>query len=251
MKNLLEKYKSFNRGEIDYVDFLEDTNISGKGKHLKPDPDAAKAIITLLNELEAKHDFEAALRLIVDGELMTPERMDVCCELEYQTFFRPGRFEHALYVGSGGYPLIAAYVLERDPNVRFDCMDIVPYATVICERVVKELGYSDRVHAFTGNSLDFTEADAAKYDAYFLSSAVRPKNTIVRKLLEIKIENARIYAREDVSHPDFYEPVDIRHPDLLTAREAHVKWQEFVRESGEEGRSSYSMAPAAAEVGQT
>ena len=78
MKNLVEKYKSYNRSEIDYVDFLEDTNIFGKGKHLKPDPDAAKAIITLLNELEAKHDFEAALRLIVDGELMTPERMDVC-----------------------------------------------------------------------------------------------------------------------------------------------------------------------------
>ncbi len=194
---------------------------------------------------EAKHDFEAALRLILNGELMTPERMDVCCELEYQMFFKPGNFDHALYIGSGGYPLIAAYVLERDPHVRFDCMDIVPYATVICERVVKELGFSDRVHAFTGNVLECTKSDIAKYDAFFISSAVRPKNEIIRKLLKLKNGNAKIYSREDVSHPDFYEPVEVRHSDLLTAPQAHEKWKEFVSEYSAAEHSTYYMPPPA------
>ena len=239
MKGLLSRYKSLTRSELDYLQFLDDSNIYGKGKHLKHDADARKEIITLLNEMEAKHDFEAALRLLRNGEVMTPEKMNVSCELEYQMFFRPGKFKHALYIGCGGYPLITTYVLERDLDIRFACMDIVPYATAICDMVVEELGFAERVHAFTGNVLEFTESDVGEYDAYFLSSAVRPKNTIIQKLLEIKTETAKIYAREDASHPDFYEPVEVKHPDLLSARGADLKWKEFIGKR-KESRSSFS-----------
>jgi hypothetical protein len=229
VKRLVERYASVRPHEIDYTALLLDTNVFGRGKFLIPDSEARSRLATLLSEAEALLDLSAAFRLLVGGELCSPDDMKVSCELEYWAFFKPNQFRRVLYVGSGACPTIVLYTLPKQPAIVFDAVDISPQATVLCSQIAAKLGHQDRIQPFTQDALEMSPDRIRTYDGFFVSSAVRPKNTIIRHLLKHKRQAAKIYAREDVSHPDFYELVEIADPDLLTARQARDLWE---RETG-------------------
>jgi hypothetical protein len=203
---------------------LVDTNVFGRGRTLVRDEDALEKLVTLVSEAEAHRDLDAAMRALDGEKLCSPEEMKVGCDLEWWTFFKPGCFSRVLYIGSGACPLIAFYVLERDPKIIIDGVDIIPHATVLCSRLAERFGYRDRLRPFTGDALDLGSERVREYDAFFISSAVRPKNDIIDRLLVQKQRDAKIYAREDETHPDFYEPVRIRDKDLLSAKQARARW---------------------------
>ncbi len=242
MKELLRKYAGCQPHRLDYTSLLVDTNIFGRGHVLVRNEDALEELATLVSEAEAHNDLDAAMRILDGEKLCSPEEMKVGCELEWWAFFEPGRFSRVLYIGSGACPLIAFYVLERDPKIIIDGIDISPQATVLCSRLAEHFGYQDRLRPFTGNALGLGPKQISEYDAFFISSAVRPKNDIIRQLLAQKKREARIYAREDEAHPDFYEPVRLRHLDLLSAKEARGRW------TAEKG-TPYPMPPGCEMIG--
>lgn len=225
MRELLRRFASCPPHEVDYTALLEETNVFGRGKRLVRDPDAQRKLATLLSHAEASLDLAAATGAIAEGRLCSADEMKVSCELEYWAFFAPNRFARVLYIGSGAYPQIALYVLERDPTVVFDAVDLVPHATVLCSRLAATLAYTNRLLPFTQDALELEPERIALYDAFFISSAVRPKNAIIERLLRHKPPHARVYAREDLAHPDFYELVQVSHPDLVTARHARSLWR--------------------------
>jgi hypothetical protein len=226
MRALLDRFAGVRPHELDYTVLLQETNVFGRGRRLVPDPAARRRLATLLSEAEASLDLTAAITALTEGRLCSPDEMKVGCELEYRTFFEPNHFARVLYIGSGAYPQIAFYVLERDPASVFDAVDIVPHASVLCSRLAAKLGYADRLFPFTRDAIDLEPERIERYDAYFISSAVRPKNATIERLLRHKPRHARIYAREDPAHPDFYELVEVSHPDLMTARHARSLWRE-------------------------
>ena len=224
MKELLRKYADCPPHQIDYTSLLVDTNIFGRGRALVRDEDALEKLATLVSEAEAHLDLDAAMRAL-DGEILcSSEEMKVSCELEWWAFFEPGCFSRVLYIGSGACPLIAFYVLERDPKIIIDGIDITPQATILCSRLAEHSGYHGRLRPFTGDALGLGPEQICEYDAFFISSAVRPKNDIIELLLAQKQRGAKIYAREDEAHPDFYEPVRVSNRDLLSAKEARARW---------------------------
>jgi hypothetical protein len=129
-----------------------------------------------------------------------------------------------LYIGSGSYPTVALYALARHSGLLIDGIDIVPHCTVLCERVAARLGLDHRLRAFTLDAATLDPATIERYDGFFISSAVRPKNAIIERLLEHKRSGALTYAREDEAHPHFYEPITVEHPEVLTARRARACW---------------------------
>ncbi len=224
MKELLQKYAHCPSHQIDYTGLLVDTNIFGLGRALVRNEVALEKLATLVSEAEAHLDLDAAMRALNGETLSSPEDMKVGCELEWWAFFEPGRFSRVLYIGSGACPLIAFYVLARDPKIIIDGIDITPQATVLCSRLAEHFNYQDRLHPFTGDALNLKPEQICEYDAFFISSAVRPKNEIIERLLAKKQRSAKIYAREDEAHPDFYEPVLTHHQDLLNAKNARARW---------------------------
>jgi hypothetical protein len=177
-----------------------------------------------MSEVEVRLDLEAAFRCIVEGATVDASTMKLTCDLEDWAFFgRPG-LRHVLYIGCGAYPTIALYALDRHPDLVVDGLDIVPHCTVLCEQVGDRLGLGDRLLVSTGDAVDLTAAEIARYDGFFVSSAVRPKNDVIRMLLAHKRPEATIYAREDEAHPLFYEAVSVEHPDVLGARTARARW---------------------------
>ena len=226
MKRLVEKYAGRPAHELDYTALLRETNVFGEGRSLVPDERSRARLATLLSEAEAAIELEGVMEFFRSGRRMTLEELHVSCELEYWAFFEPNRFSRVLYAGSGAWPTIALYVLERQPQVVIDGVDVIPQTTVLCSRVASELGYRDRLRPSTMNALDLEPERIRSYDAFFLSSAVRPKNDVLRHLLLHKRETARIYAREDEAHPQFYEPVTVDHPHVLSARQARRLWRE-------------------------
>ena len=150
MKKLAERYSACAPHELDYTELLEETNIFGRGKHLVDDDEARKKLAILLAEAETHEDLKAAWQCLTTGVHYSPDDMKVSCELEYRMFFERANFSHVLYVGSGAYPQVALYVLERDPNIIFDAIDIVPHTTVLCSQLAAKLGYRDRLRPFTG-----------------------------------------------------------------------------------------------------
>jgi hypothetical protein len=99
-------------------------------------------------------------------------------------------------------------------------VDISPYATVFCSILTAKLGYEKRLELITRSAIEIEPEIIRLCDGFFITSAAKPKNETIERILLHKRPNAKMYAREDVSHPDFYEPVTITHPDLLSAREA-------------------------------
>jgi hypothetical protein len=224
VKRLAEKYAALAPHEVDYTALLEETNLFRRGRELVHDEAACRSLAVRLAEAEARLDLEAAGRCLAGRQAIVPREMKVSCELEYWAFFERRDFARLLYIGSGAYPTIALYVLERKPRLRVEGLDVVPHCTVLCSEVAAKLGLADRLRAFTGDGLALEPHVIARYDAFFLSSAVRPKNTIIEHLLRHKRPGAPIYAREDEAHPFFYEPVRVEHPDLLAARAARARW---------------------------
>jgi hypothetical protein len=224
MKRLAEEWRRIPPADRDYETMLSQTNVFGAGSELKRDEGALQELMTLLSEAEAKLDIRAAVRCIATCQATPLEEMKVSCEVEYSTFFAPGRFDRVLYIGSGAYPTIALYVLERQEQIVIDGVDIIPHATVLCSQVAQRLGLSARLRPSTRDALDLPRETIREYDAFFVSSAVRPKHQILARLVAHKRPGARIYAREDEAHPDFYELVRIEHPDLLKARQARAMW---------------------------
>jgi len=242
MRELLRKYANCPPHRINYTNLLVDTNIFGRGHALVRDEDALGKLATLVSEAEAHHDLDAAMHVLAGETLCSPEEMKVGCELEWWAFFKPSRFSRVLYIGSGACPMIAFYVLERDPKIIIDGIDITPQSTVLCSRLAEHFGYQGRLRPFTGDALDLGPEQTREYDAFFISSAVRPKNDIIERLLVQKQHEAKIYAREDEAHPDFYEPIHVRHQDLLSAKEARARW-------AAEKKTPYPMPPGCEMIG--
>jgi hypothetical protein len=225
MKSLVERYESFKPHEVDYDALLEDTDVFRGGKNLTDDPVATRRIGVRLAEAEAALDISAAIQFLTEGRLRTPAEMKVGCELEYWAFFEPNHFSRVLYVGSGACPMIAIYVLERDSDIVFDGIDIVPHASVLCSQLAAKMGYSRRLRASTQDGLELEPERLQLYDGFFISSAVPPKNQIIERLLKYKQPKAKIYAREDAAHPQFYPVVEVTHPDLMTGDQARELWR--------------------------
>lgn len=224
MRRLVEKYSGIAPHEPDYTALLEDTNVFRRGRGLVYDDISCRKLGTLVAEAEARLDLEAAWRCLTGGQGPSPDEMKLSCELEDWAFFEPAGFSRVLYIGSGAYPLIALYALGRQPGLHLDGIDIVPHCTVLCSQVAAKLGLGDRLRASTADGIAVEPDVIAQYDGFFLSSAVRPKNAIIERLLRHKRPGTRIYAREDEAHPYFYEPVRVEHPDLLPARAARARW---------------------------
>ena len=224
MKALVDKYCACPPHQRDYLKLLEDSNLQGEGKNLTYDAHSLARLRTVFSETEAKLEVEAVFDVLTNGRLYSQEKMQVSCDMEYRTFFGPNSFSNVLLVGSGGYPQIALYALQCDNNIRFRAVDRSPYATVLCSMLAAKLGYEDRLEAFTCNALELEPVVIQSFDGFFIHSAVKPKNKVVERLLIHKRPNAKVYAREDVTHPDFYEPITFTHPDLLTARQAYDQW---------------------------
>ena len=224
MKNLVDKYRACPPHQRDYLKLLEESNLEGEGKNLTYDAHSLASLRTVFSETEAKLEVEAVLDVLTKGRLYSQEKMQVSCDMEYRTFFEPNKFSKVLLVGSGGYPQIALYALQCDVNISFLAVDRSPYATVLCGMLAAKVGYDDRLKALTCNALELEPAVIQSYDGFFIHSAVKPKNKIVERLLIHKRPGAKVYAREDVTHPDFYEPITFTHPDLLTARQAYDQW---------------------------
>jgi hypothetical protein len=224
MKALVDKYSACPPHERDYLNLLEESDLQGEGKNLIYDAHSLARLRTVFSETEAKLEVEAVLDVLTNGQLYSQEKMQVSCDMEYRTFFEPNNFSKVLLVGSGGYPQIALYALQCDNNIRFSAVDRSPYATVLCSMLAAKLGYEKRLEAFTCNALELAPAVIRSHDGFFIHSAVKPKNKIVERLLIHKRPDAKVYAREGVTHPDFYEPVTFTHPDLLTSRQAYDQW---------------------------
>jgi hypothetical protein len=231
MKRLVEKHDAFPPHKRDYLELLEDTNVTGRGKDLIYDADACARLDTMLSETEARDDVEAVFDLLTKGEFCPLEKMQVSCDMEYRVFFEPNSFSNVLLVGSGGYSQIALYVFRYDDEICFGAADICPHATVLCSMLAAKLGYERRLIPITRGAMEIEPEIIQAYDGFFLSSAIKQKNETIERLLLHKRPNAKIYAREDVSHPEFYEPVTISHPDLLTARQAYEKWKTLQEEA--------------------
>ena len=214
---------------LDYTQLLIETNVFGRGKNLRRDHSALDALREMMSLVESDCDYQAARRVLQGEPLCSPEDMKVGCELEWETFFSRGRFESLLYIGSGACPAIALFVLKRDSKIVIDGIDIAPEATNLCLQLAARMGLRERLCPSTQDALTLSPDQIKAYDSFFISSAVRPKNEIILRLLEHKRNGAKIYGREDESHPDFYELVTVRHPDLLAAREARSIW---LREKG-------------------
>jgi len=225
MRSIVEKYESCLPHKRDYLSLLEDTNVKGKGKNLKYDPSAFARLCTMFAETEAKLEIEAVMDLLTKDQFFPLEKMDVGCEMEYWAFFEPNAFSKVLIVGAGGYPQIVLYAFQRDNEISFGAVDISPYAVVLCSMFIAKLGYENRLEAFTCSAVEIEPEVIHSYDGFFITSAVREKNETIERILLHKRPNAKIYAREDDGHPDFYVPVTISHPDLLTAGEARERWR--------------------------
>ncbi|MGH3853010.1 MAG: hypothetical protein ACRDR6_05825 [Pseudonocardiaceae bacterium] len=225
MKRLLAKYERVAPHERDYTALLRDTNVFGAGRDLEWDDDACQELGMMVAEAEAHHDLTAAWRFLSGGPAYDAHAMKVSCELEYWAFFEPHHFRRMLYIGSGAYPHIALYALARLPELQIDGVDLTPHCKMLCSAVAAKLGFADRFRARTARGEDLDPDCIHSYDAFFLSSAVRPKNAIIEFLLRHRCPQALIYAREDQAHPHFYEPVEIEHPDVFSARRARALWQ--------------------------
>ena len=230
MKTVVEKYGPCPPHTRDYLKLLDDTDLMGKGKNLKYDSDACRRLSTMFAETEAKLEVEAVMDLLTNDLFFPLEKMQVSCEMEYRTFFEPNSFSRVLIIGSGGYPQIALYAFRFDNEISFGAADISPYATVLCSMLAAKLGYEKRLEPFTRSAVEIEPEIIRSYDGFFISSAVKPKNDAIKRILLHKRPNAKIYAREDITHPDFYELVTINHPDLLSAREA---WEILKRQNGQ------------------
>lgn len=224
MKKLLAQYALVPPHEIDYTAILKDTNIFGSGKHLKFDAEACAALSKVISEAEARLDIDVAWACVTSGARYQSDDMKVSCDLEYWAFFEPNDFSRVLYIGSGAYPTIAIYVLERRSRIKFDGIDNVPHCTVLCSRVAATLGLARRLRPFTADAMTLDRKAIERYDAFFISSAVKPKMAVIKLLLRFKRSDALIYAREDEAHPFFYEPVTVSHQDLITAKIARSRW---------------------------
>ena len=230
MKRLVEKHDACPPHKRDYHELLEDTNVTGRGKDLIYDADACARLDTMLSETEARDDVEAVFDLLTTGQFCPLEKMQVSCDMEYRVFFEPNSFSNVLLVGSGGYSQIALYVFRHDDEICFGAADVCSYATVLCSMLAAKLGYEKRLKPITCSAIELQPEIIQAYDGFFISSAVKPKNETIERILLHKQQHAKIYAREDVSHPEFYEPVTISHPDLLTASQAHEKWRTLQEE---------------------
>jgi hypothetical protein len=229
MRALLARYAGVPPHRLDYTALLRDTNVFRAGRALVWDAEAHRGLGALLAEAEAREDLQAAGDCLRGRTPADPAAMKVSCELEFWAFFAPGGFRRVLYVGSGAYPQTAIHALERLPDLRVDGVDAVPHCTVLCAAVAEKLGLGDRLRPRTARGEALDPDVVAAYDGFLLSSAVTPKNAIIEQLLRHRRPGARIYAREDAAHPQFYAPVEVRHPDVLPAREARVRW---LREKG-------------------
>ncbi|MPY94016.1 MAG: hypothetical protein GEV08_13410 [Acidimicrobiia bacterium] len=224
MRRLVDRYAAIRTTDTDYLGLLLDTNVFGRGRDLVFDEAAHRWLASRMTEVEARLDLEAAFCCIAERSTVDVTAMKLTCELEDWAFFAAGDLRRVLYIGCGAYPTIALYALARHRDLVIDGLDIVAHCTVLCEQVADRLGLQDRVSVATGDAADLTAGEVARYDGFFLSSAVRPKNEIIRTLLAHKRPEARIYAREDEAHPLFYEPVTVDHPDVLGARAARARW---------------------------
>jgi hypothetical protein len=241
VRRLVEAYRGVPPHELDYTALLEATNCFGAGRHLEWDEDSFGRLQAMLSEAEAWLDLQAAWRCLSDGSAGDPAEMKVSCELEFWAFFEPLGAGRVLYVGSGAYPQTALYALERLPLLRVDGVDLVPHCSVLCSAVAERLGLADRLSAFTLPGEELSSDLVASYDAFFVSSAVRPKNAIIERILRHRRPHAPIYAREDEAHPYFYEPVGVDHPEVMSARRARARWAE--------AKGSPAPLPEGCEVG--
>jgi hypothetical protein len=224
MRRLVEAYRGVPPHRLDYTALLKATNCFGAGRSLEWDADAFARLRAMLSEAEAWLDLTAAWRCLSEGRVGGPEEMKVSCELEFWAFFEPLRAGRVLYVGSGAFPQTALYALQRLPGLAVDGVDLVPHCSVLCSAVAERLGLSERLRAWTVAGEELPAELIASYEAFFVSSAVSPKNEIIERLLRHRRPHAVIYAREDQAHPDFYEPVRVDHPDVLSARQARARW---------------------------
>jgi hypothetical protein len=224
MKRLVEKYAAIRTTDTDYTELLLDTNVFGAGRDLVFDEGSYRWLATRMSEVEARLDLEAAFRCISEAATVDAGSMKLTCDLEDWAFFGKQDLRQVLYIGCGAYPTIALYALASHPELTIDGLDIVEHCTVLCEQLADRLGLSARLRVATGDAARLTPAEIARYDGFFVSSAVRPKNDILRMLLAHKRGGTPIYAREDEAHPLFYEPVTVEHPDVLGARTARARW---------------------------
>lgn len=223
MRRIVEKYAGRPPHVLDYSVLLEETNVFGAGRDLVYERSACETLITLLSEVEAALDLWSAFGFL-SGTPVDVASMKVSSELEFWAFFQNGNFSNVLWIGSGATPITAFYALQRLPELHITGLDLVPHCTVLCSQVAARLEFQERLHPLTGSARELGKETIEKYDGFFISSAVRPKNEIIELLLTFKQKNARIYAREDESHPYFYEPVTLGHPDVLTGRQARAFW---------------------------
>lgn len=224
MKRLVEKYSRIRTTDTDYTELLLDTNIFGRGADLVYDNESYAWLANRMSEAEARLDLQAAFDCISGGAMVDASTMKVTCDLEDWAFFGSEGLRRVLYIGCGAYPSIALYALMRHPDLVIEGLDIVAHCTVLCEQLSDRLGLQDRLLVATGDAADLTPQEIARFDGFFVSSAVRPKNEIIEKLLADKRAGTRIYAREDEAHPLFYHPVTVSHPDVLSARGARRAW---------------------------
>ena len=241
MRRLVEAYRGVPPHQLDYTALLEATNRFGAGRQLEWDQASFVELQAMLSEAEAWLDLQAAWRCLSEGTAGDPATMKVSSELEFWAFFEPLGAGRVLYVGSGAYPQTALYALERLPELRVDGIDLVPHCSVLCSALAERLGLAGRLVAFTVPGEELSPDLIGSYDGFFVSSAVRPKNTIIDRILRYRRPHAPIYAREDEAHPDFYEPVEVDHPEVLSARRARARWAE--------AKGSPAPLPAGCEVG--
>lgn len=224
MRRLVESLRGVPPHQLDYTGLLKATNRFGAGRNLEWDRASFVRLQAMLSEAEAWLDVRAAGRCLTDGTTGDPSVMKVSCELEFWAFFEPLGAGRVLYVGSGAFPQTALYALERLPGLQVDGIDLVPHCSVLCSAVAERLGLSERLVAWTVPGEELPADLIASYDGFFVSSAVRPKNAIIERLLRHRRAHAPVYAREDLAHPDFYEPVEVDHPEVLSARRARARW---------------------------
>lgn len=226
MRRLLEAYSKVPPHELDYTALLRATNVFGAGARLEWDEEAAKRVGVLLAEAEARLDLEAAWACLSGGAQPDVEAMKVSAELELWAFFERHPLRRVLWVGCGAYPTTALAALQRLPELTIDGVDVVPHCTVLCSAVAARLGLSGRLRALTVPGEELDPQLIEEHDGFFVSSAVRPKNVVIDHILRHKRPGTAVYAREDLAHPQFYEPVEVDHPDVLPARRAREMWLE-------------------------
>lgn len=226
MRRLVEANRGVPPHQLDYTALLRATNRFGAGRDLEWDEDSFTRLQAMLSEAEAWLDLRAAWRCLSEGSAGDPAVMKVSCGLEFWAFFEPLGKGRVLYVGSGAYPQTALYALERLPGLSIDGVDLVPHCSVLCSAVAERLGLTGRLAALTVPGEELPRDLIASYDGFFLSSAVRPKNAIIDRILRHRRPHTPLYVREDEAHPLFYEPVEVDHPEVLSARQARARWAE-------------------------